>query len=89
MNKITPLNDLESHFYFFDAFATHYSFFAIFVNKNKTRFFPSLIDNMKFATMVSVAQKKLGLEHCGIYSYIMNLVDKRKLSIDCLTYSHD
>jgi len=85
MNKIIPsINDAESTFSFFDAFHTHYSFFAIFVNQNKTRFFPSLIDAMKFATMVNVAQNKLGIEHCGIYSYIMNLVDKRKLLIDCV-----
>jgi len=85
MKKNNLLNsDLNNLFYFFDAFRTHYSFFAVFVNQNKTKFFPSLIDETKFMTMVSVAQNKLGLEHCGIYSYLIQLVNKRNFSLDCV-----
>jgi bifunctional DNase/RNase len=74
----------ENNFYFFDAFYTYYSFFAIFINDNKTRFFTSLLDVLKFTTIVNVSQNKMGIESCGIYSYVIDLVNKMNLSIDCV-----
>jgi len=84
MDKIIPFDDIENNFHFFDAFSTKKSFFSIFVNKNKTRFFPANLDVLHFAIINSVLQEKLKLEHCGVYSYIINLASKRGFSIDCV-----
>ena len=84
MDKILPIDDLENNFYFFDAFNTNKSFFSIFINKNRTRFFPVVLGDIQFATICSVLQEKLTIEHCGVYSYIINLAKKRGYSIDCV-----
>ena len=84
MKTSTAASGSESLFYFFDAFSTHRSFFAIFVNGTKTKFLPVLLDVSKFAIMVSVFRDKLGFEHCGVYSYIAKLVEKSGLSMDCV-----
>jgi len=86
MGKNTPDNNSDNLFYFYDAFCTHCEFFAIFINNNKNKFLPVILDGLKFATVVSVINNKLGLEHCGTYSYIIYLVNKRNLSIDCVNF---
>jgi hypothetical protein len=84
MKKNNFVDKSENSFYFFDAFYTHYSFFAIFVNDNKTRFFTSLLDGLRFTTIINFSQNGLGIESCGIYSYVIDLVNRGNLSIDCV-----
>jgi len=83
------LAEETNSFYFYNSFNTRYSFFGIFVNKNKIRFLPVLLDYLQFVILSDIIDGKLEIKNCGIYSYLIQLVDGKKLFMDCvnLTYS--
>lgn len=81
----------EKFFYFFDSFSTNTSFFSIFVNERKNRFLPILLDSVRSALVMGIIKNKLNLSHCGVYSYLIHLINGKDFRLDsvCLAYSKD
>lgn len=84
MTTNLPKGYSDNLFYFFEIFYTHYHFFSIFVNSRKNRVLPIGLDEIKFITMSSVLQNKFNIDHCGVYSYISQLIEQKKLLVDCV-----